>query len=69
MRAKEVFLLRVVADDLNDGKAFYDSRDVGVGDYFWDSLVADFAPSNLHPQIRTRSIAPEASHQKRGTPC
>lgn len=41
MRAKEVIVLREVADDLNDGKAFYDSREVGVGDYFWDSLVAD----------------------------
>lgn len=49
MRAKEVILLREVADDLNDGRAFYNSREIGVGDYFWDSLVADFAPLSLHP--------------------
>ena len=41
MRVREVIVLREVADDLNDGKAFYDQREPGVGDYFWDSLLCD----------------------------
>jgi hypothetical protein len=41
MRIKYVVTMKEVADDLNDGKAFYDSRGTGVGDYFWDSLIAD----------------------------
>jgi hypothetical protein len=41
VKAREVVILREVADDLNDGKAFYDQSEPGVGDYFWDSLLAD----------------------------
>jgi hypothetical protein len=41
MRVKDVVILKEVTDDLNDGKAFYDQREAAVGDYFWDSLLAD----------------------------
>ena len=41
MKIKDVITLKEVANDLNEGKDFYDQREVGVGDYFWDSLVAD----------------------------
>ena len=41
MRIEDVVLLKEVANDLNDGKVFYDYREAGVGDYFYDSLVAD----------------------------
>jgi hypothetical protein len=41
MIVKDVVILKEVADDLNEGKAFYDQRKSGVGDYFWDSLLAD----------------------------
>jgi hypothetical protein len=41
MIVKHVIILKEVSDDLNDGKAFYDQREAGVGDYFWDSLLAD----------------------------
>ena len=36
MIVHDVVLLKEVADDLNGGKAFYDQRESGVGDYFWD---------------------------------
>ncbi len=41
MKVREVVILREAADDLNDGRAFYDRSGPGVGDYFWDSLFAD----------------------------
>jgi hypothetical protein len=41
MKMRDVLTLKEVANDLNDGKAFYDQKEMGVGDYFWDSLVAD----------------------------
>ncbi|MCF8038032.1 MAG: hypothetical protein K9K79_01835 [Desulfohalobiaceae bacterium] len=41
MMVKEVIVLKEVSDDLNDGKAFYDQREPGIGDYFWDSLLAN----------------------------
>ena len=41
MKIKDVVTLKEVSNDLNEGKEFYDQREAGVGDYFWDSLVAD----------------------------
>ena len=28
-------------EDLADGRRFYDSQELGVGDYFFDSVFAD----------------------------
>ncbi len=42
MKIKDVVLLEEVNDDLNEGKAFYNQIRLGVGNYFWDSLVSDF---------------------------
>ena len=41
MRAKDIVVLKEASDDLKDGKTFYNERELGVGDYFWDSLIAD----------------------------
>lgn len=41
MMVKDVIILKEVSDDLNEGKAFYDQKEPGVGDYYWDSLLAD----------------------------
>lgn len=41
MKVKDIVTLREVVNDLNDGKAFCDQIRMGVGDYFWDSLIAD----------------------------
>ncbi len=55
MRVREVVILREVADDLNDGKAFYDQKETGVGDYFWDSLLADIESLILYAGIHSRA--------------
>ncbi len=41
MKIKDIVALKEVANDLKDGKVFYSQRETGVGDYFWDSLIAD----------------------------
>ncbi len=41
MLVKEVAILEEAANDLEAGKIFYDQREFGVGDYFWDSLIAE----------------------------
>ena len=51
MKVKDVVILKEVADDLNDGKAFYDQRELRVGDYFWDSLFADIESLVLYAGI------------------
>ncbi len=54
MTVKEVLILREVADDLNDGKDFYDRREPGVGDYFWDSLFADIESLIIYAGIHDK---------------
>ena len=51
---KEVIVLKEVSDDLNDGKAFYDRREPGIGDYFWDSLLADIESLLLYAGIHRK---------------
>ena len=40
MRVKDVFVLNDVELDLENGRKFYDDNESGVGDFFWDSLLA-----------------------------
>ncbi len=41
MIVQDVVILDEAANDLAAGQTFYDQRERGVGDYFWDSLIAD----------------------------
>ena len=52
MRIKDVVTLKEVVNDLNDGKAFYDQRETGVGDYFWYSLIADIESLRIYTKAR-----------------
>jgi hypothetical protein len=54
MKMRDVLTLKEVADDLNDGKAFYDQKETGVGDYFWDSLVADIESLIIYGGIHNK---------------
>ncbi|MGV8073752.1 MAG: type II toxin-antitoxin system RelE/ParE family toxin [Syntrophobacteraceae bacterium] len=54
MIVKDVVILKEVANDLNGGKAFYDQREAGVGDYFWDSLLADIESLLIYAGIHSR---------------
>jgi len=38
---REIILLSYAAIDLDQGRKFYDKLQVGVGDYFYDSLISD----------------------------
>ncbi len=55
MKVEDVILLKEVANDLHDGKAFYDQREAGVGDYFWDSLIADIESLIIYAGIHKKS--------------
>ncbi len=41
IKIKDVLVIKEAVDDLNDGRIFYDRKEAGVGEYFWDSLIAD----------------------------
>ena len=54
MKIKNVIALKEVANDLNEGKDFYDQRQEGVGDYFWDSLVSDIESLIIYAGIHIK---------------
>ena len=39
---------------MNDGKGFYDSKEPGVGDYFFDSLPADMESLFIYAGVHIR---------------
>ena len=44
---KSVFILSEAAGDLELGKDFYGSQEIGIGDYFVDSLLSDIESLRL----------------------
>ena len=44
---KPVFVLSDAAEDLELGQAFYESQEIGIGDYFVDSLLSDIESLRL----------------------
>jgi hypothetical protein len=54
MKIKEVIALREVADDLKEGRVFYERQESGIGDYFLDSLVSDLESLRLYAGIHVK---------------
>ncbi|MBF0235896.1 MAG: type II toxin-antitoxin system RelE/ParE family toxin [Desulfamplus sp.] len=57
MTFKDVYILKDAANDLEEGKTFYDQQELGVGDYFWDSVLADMESLMIHAGIHKKSNA------------
>lgn len=53
MKVKEVIVLYEAAEDLEAGRTFYDEREYGVGDYFIDSVLSDFASLKIYAGIHS----------------
>ncbi|MFH2064518.1 MAG: type II toxin-antitoxin system RelE/ParE family toxin [Pseudomonadota bacterium] len=41
MKIQDVFVLEEAVDDLEEGRSFYNLKEPGVGEYFWDCLISD----------------------------
>jgi hypothetical protein len=54
MKIKDIITLKEVANDLKEGKDFYNQGEVGVGNYFWDSLVADIESLIIYAGIHIK---------------
>ena len=54
MMIKNVIVSKEAANDLEDGRSFYDQRQAGVGDYFWDSLISDMESLSIFSGIHSR---------------
>ncbi|MDD2759897.1 MAG: type II toxin-antitoxin system RelE/ParE family toxin [Methylomonas sp.] len=42
--------------DLQGGKKFYDANQIGIGDYFFDSLLADIESLSLYAGIHGKQF-------------
>ena len=54
MKIKDVYILDEAVDDLNAGRSFYDNQVSGVGDYFWDCLIADIESLVIYAGIHIK---------------
>jgi len=53
MSIKDVYLMAEAVEDLNTGKAFYDLQEAGVGDYFWDCMIADIESLVIYAGVQS----------------
>ena len=54
MQHRTVVILEEAAKDLDDGKAFYDQNEEGIGLYFFDSLVSDIESLRIFSGIHSK---------------
>ena len=54
MKINDIVILTEAAIDLSEGKDFYDKREMAVGDYFWDSLIADIESLVIYAGIHNK---------------
>ena len=54
MKAKDIVVLKEASEDLKNGQTFYNQRETGVGDYFWDSLIADIESLIIYAGIHLK---------------
>lgn len=54
MKARELTALKEVAEDLEEGRLFYDRKEPGIGDYFFDSLISDLESLKLYAGIHSK---------------
>ncbi|WP_319526679.1 type II toxin-antitoxin system RelE/ParE family toxin [uncultured Desulfosarcina sp.] len=56
MKVKDVLVLQEAVDDLNEGRVFYDLQELGVGNYFWDCMVADIESLIVYAGIHSKKL-------------
>ena len=54
MKAKSIVVLKDAVDDLKAGRTFYNRMEPGIGDYFWDSLIADIESLVIYAGVHTK---------------
>ncbi len=62
---QDVLVIKEAVDDLNDGRIFYDRKEAGVGEYFWDSLIADIESLVIYAGIHKKKYGLHQMFAKR----
>lgn len=54
-KVKDIRVVSECFDDLKEGQVFYNQAEDGVGDYFYDSIIADIHSlviyAGIHPKV------------------
>jgi hypothetical protein len=48
IKVKDILILKYALEDLEAGQVFYESKEQGIGDYFYDSIISDFESLYLY---------------------
>ena len=56
MKIRKILVLKEVADDLNEGRFFYERKEQGIGDYFFDSIISDIESLKLYGGIHNKKF-------------
>lgn len=56
MEIRRVFVLKEAAFDLEEGRLFYDRKEQGVGDYFFDNLISDIESLRFFSGIHSKQF-------------
>lgn len=51
---KEVVVSKEAVEDLEEGRIFYERRQPGIGDYFWDSLLSDMDSLSIFAGVHAK---------------
>ncbi|MES9857216.1 MAG: type II toxin-antitoxin system RelE/ParE family toxin [Sedimenticola sp.] len=54
MNIKQLQILSEAEVDLEDGKLFYESQELGIGEYFWDSLLSDIGSLLIYAGVHIK---------------
>lgn len=65
MKIRKVLILKEAAVDLEEGRLFYDSKEQGVGDYFFDNLISDIESLRFFAGIHSKQFGIHRALSKR----
>jgi len=56
MKVNDILILKEAADDLNEGREFYDIQEPGVGTYSWDCMISDIESLIIYAGIHAKQL-------------
>ena len=65
MNITHIQILSDAEADLEDGRAFYDHQEHGVGAYFWDCLISDIESLVIYAGVHSKEYGYYRMHSKR----
>ncbi|MBI4826782.1 MAG: type II toxin-antitoxin system RelE/ParE family toxin [Nitrospirae bacterium] len=65
MEIRKVLVLKEAAFDLEEGRLFYDRKEQGVGDYFFDNLISDIESLRFFAGIHNKQFGFHRALSKR----